>query len=177
MASKKTTEAAAASAKAAKASTKDKVTPVKVKVFKRGGQPLPIKMSKGAACVDLHAEVGNDFLLLNGKTERIPTGLFVEIPEGYCFKIYPRSGIAHKEGLTLSNCVGVIDADFRGQIHVSLTNSSNTGRWIRNGQRIAQMMLEKVIEWEWEEVENLEDLEESERGVGGFGSSGKEAVN
>ena len=146
-----------------------------VRVYHKGKNDLPVKESTGAAAVDLYAEIGQPELILNGQQRLVPTGLHVEVPEGYCFKIYARSGMAHKEGITPSNCVGIIDSDYRGQVFVSLANHGNTARWIQPDQRIAQMMLEKVIDFEWDEVETLEELSSTERGKGGFGSSGKGA--
>lgn len=144
-----------------------------VRVYHKGVNDLPIKASDGAAAVDLYAEIGQPELILNGQQRLVPTGLFVEVPQGYCFKIYARSGMAHKEGLAPSNCVGIVDSDYRGQIFVSLANHSNTARWIQPNQRIAQMMLEKVIDFDWQEVETLDELETTERGKGGFGSTNK----
>lgn len=149
---------------------------IKVKVYHRGTCDLPVVQTNGSAAVDLYAEVGMDVLLLNGQTQLIPTGLHVEIPKGYCFKVYSRSGLAHKEGVSIANGVGVIDSDYRGQIFVSLTNRSNTARWIKKGQRIAQMMLEKVEVWEWDTVKELEGLSSTDRGAGGFGSTTKKDI-
>jgi dUTP pyrophosphatase len=144
----------------------------KIKVVYKGKHGLPEYQTPGSAAVDLVAEIGKDEMLLNGQSKLIPTGLYVEVPEGYCLKIYARSGIAHKLGLSPSNCVGIIDADYRGQIRVSLANSGTTAQVIKPGDRIAQMILEKVERIEWQEVKEITD---TERGRGGFGSTGVKA--
>jgi dUTP pyrophosphatase len=151
---------------------KTKPKGVKVKVVYKGKHGLPEYQTPGAAAFDLVAEIGKDEMLLNGQSKVIPTGLYVELDEDYCFKIYARSGLAHKHGLVPSNCVGVVDSDYRGQIRVTLTNHGNTSQIIKAGDRIAQMMLEKVERVIWEPVD---ELSETERGRGGFGSTGQQA--
>lgn len=145
---------------------------IKVKVKHVGKYGLPEYQTPGSAALDLVAEIGKDEYLLNGDTKPIPTGLYVEIPEGYCMKIYARSSLAHKLGLTPSNCVGVIDSDYRGQIRVSLENKGRISQIIKPGDRIAQLILEKVERVIWDPVD---ELSETERGRGGFGSTGKQA--
>ena len=100
----------------------------------------------------------------------VPTGLFVELPEGYEMQIRPRSGLAAKHGITVLNSPGTIDADYRGEIKVILVNLSNEPFVIQAGERIAQMVVARHEQIEWDEVEVLSD---TERGAGGFGSTGK----
>ena len=100
----------------------------------------------------------------------VPTGLFVELPEGYEMQIRPRSGLAAKHGITVLNSPGTIDADYRGEIKVILVNLSNTPFTIEPGERIAQMIVARYEQVEWQAVESLST---TERGAGGFGSTGK----
>ena len=100
----------------------------------------------------------------------VPTGLFVELPEGYEMQIRPRSGLAAKHGITVLNSPGTIDADYRGEIKVILVNLSNNPFTIEPGERIAQMIVSRYEQVEWQAVESLS---ETERGAGGFGSTGK----
>jgi len=100
----------------------------------------------------------------------VKTGLFIELPVGYEAQVRPRSGLAYKNGITVLNSPGTIDADYRGEVGVILVNLSNEPFVIENGERIAQMVIAKHEQAEWELVE---DLAETERGAGGFGSTGK----
>ena len=100
----------------------------------------------------------------------IPTGISIQVPIGYCAKIYARSGIADKRGLAPSNAVGIIDSDYTGQVYISLANHSEVTQYIEPGERIAQIMIEETIPFKWEEVESLS---ETDRGMGGFGSTGE----
>ena len=100
----------------------------------------------------------------------VPTGLYVELPEGYEMQIRPRSGLAAKHGITVLNSPGTIDADYRGEIKVILVNLSNEPFTIEGGERIAQMVVARHEQVEWESVEVLGD---TKRGAGGFGSTGK----
>ena len=100
----------------------------------------------------------------------VPTGLFVELPEGYEMQIRPRSGLAAKHGITVLNSPVTIDADYRGEIKVILVNLSNTPFTIEPGERIAQMIVARYEQVEWQAVESLST---TERGAGGFGSTGK----
>ena len=150
-----------------------KNTAVKIKVKHTGKFPLPKYASNGAAAMDLVAEIGRAQHIVQGSNQLIPTGIAVSAPKGYCFKIYARSGIADKRGLAPSNAVGLIDSDYTGQIYISLANRSPVTQYIHPGERIAQIMLEKVIPFEWEQVD---ELEETDRGIGGFGSTGEKAT-
>lgn len=104
-----------------------------------------------------------------GARALIPTGIFTAIPEGYEVQLRPRSGLAIKKGLNLINCLGTIDADFRNEWGIPITNQGLETVWIEDGERICQAVLNKVEQIEWEEVTSLN---ETDRGLGGFGSTG-----
>lgn len=132
---------------------------------------IPTRGSKYAAGYDLYADIGDqDYIEISPHTtEKIKTGLAIEIPLGYFGAIYARSGIALKKNLRPCNAVGIIDADFRGEVIVALHNDSNAPREIRNGERIAQIIIMPYLPVNFEEVE---ELSETDRGSGGFGSTG-----
>jgi len=131
---------------------------------------LPLHGSANAAGHDLYACLEyNDIEIWSGRTIKVPTGIAVEIPEGYFGAIFARSGLATKEGLRPANCVGVIDSDYRGEVIVALHNDSETYKVIHNGERIAQLVIMPYISAEFAECD---DLEETDRGDGGFGSTG-----
>ena len=132
---------------------------------------IPTHGSPFAAGYDLHACFDDSIKIIHPHTTmKIGTGLAVAIPEGYFGAIFARSGLATKEGLRPANCVGVIDSDYRGEIIVAVHNDSMEGRFIRNGDRIAQLVILPFLPAEFEEVYNL-DI--TTRGEGGFGSTGK----
>jgi dUTP pyrophosphatase len=151
-----------------------KTQPIIVKVKKLPhGLDLPElkRGTAGAAAVDLYAAV-DDVLWLGAQTQAIPpvpTGIAVEIPEGYVGKIAPRSGLAAKNGISIVNSPGIIDCDYRGEIKITLINHSPHKFPIRRGDRIAQMLIEKV---EPVQFEYVDELSETIRGEGGFGSTG-----
>jgi dUTP pyrophosphatase len=120
--------------------------------------------------MDLRAAMEQSIPLAPLERALVPTGLFVELPEGYEMQIRPRSGLAAKHGVTVLNTPGTIDADYRGEIKVILVNLSNTPFEIVPGERIAQAVVAQHAQVEWEEVEQLG---ETERGAGGFGSTGR----
>ena len=151
-----------------------KSTAVKIKVIHTGKFPLPKYSTKGSAAMDLVAEIGRQQHIIQGSNQLIPTGIYLDVPVGYCAKIYARSGIADKRGLAPSNGVGIIDSDYRGQVYVSLCNSSEVTQYIEPGERIAQLVIEKVIPFQWEQID---ELEETDRGIGGFGSTGEKAAS
>ena len=128
-----------------------------IKVF---GEGEILCKGKGHATTMLRLEPGSRAL--------IPTGLFTAIPEGYEIQVRPRSGLSLKQGLTCANCVGTIDADYRNEIGVIIINLGQDTAWIEDGERIAQFVLNKVEQIEWEEVDSLEKTERK----GGFGSTG-----
>ena len=129
---------------------------------------LPAYETTGSAGMDLRSTVNHQ--LLPGKRCLIPTGIFIELPEGYEAQVRARSGFAVKHGIGLVNGVGTIDSDYRGEIQVCLINWGEESFEIKQGDRIAQLIISQYERIEWEEVAALED---TERGAGGFGSSGK----
>ena len=131
---------------------------------------LPEQGSAFAAGYDLFADVAEALEIEPHKTAMIPTGLAMEIPEGYFGGIFARSGLASKEGLRPANCVGVVDADYRGEVKVTLHNDGEVVRTILPGQKVAQLVVVPFLSVEFDEVETLSD---TVRGVGGFGSTGK----
>ena len=144
---------------------------MKIKIINRSGNPLPEYQTVSAAGMDLRAEIDAPIKL--GPLERavVGTGLYIELPEGYEAQIRPRSGLAAKQGVTVLNSPGTIDADYRGEIGVILVNLSNENITIIRGDRIAQMVIARYERAEWTEVEVLS---ETTRGAGGFGSTGRE---
>lgn len=129
---------------------------------------LPTQGSASAAGFDLYADASE--IIAPGTTEKIRTGIAIEIPEGYFGAIYARSGLATKKGLRPANCVGVIDSDYRGEVIVALYNDSNSIARVQAEERIAQIVIQPYPEIEIEEVE---ELSVTDRGSGGFGSTGK----
>ncbi len=128
--------------------------------------PLPQYMTKQAAGMDIFAAVVHEEIVLPGGRKKIPTGIAIALPEGFEAQIRPRSGLAIKEGITLLNSPGTIDADYRGEIALIVINHGEKPFTIRRGQRLAQMVIQKVYQAEW--VEN-EELSSTARGSGGFG--------
>lgn len=131
---------------------------------------LPDRGSAYAAGYDLFADIAETLEIKPHETKMIPTGLAMEIPEGYWGGVFARSGLAAKESLRPANCVGVVDADYRGEVKVALHNDGEIARTIIPGQKVAQLVVVPFLSVEFEEVENLSD---TVRGVGGFGSTGK----
>lgn len=142
---------------------------LKVKIVNKSNYDLPKYATEYSAGMDLKANIENEIVL--GSLERVvvPTGLFIELPQGYEAQIRPRSGLAAKFGISIPNSPGTIDADYRGEIGVILINLSKEPFVIKPGERVAQMVVAKHETVEWESVERLE---ESKRGAGGFGSTG-----
>lgn len=131
---------------------------------------MPAYSTKLSAGMDIRAFLSEDVILKPFERKLIPTGLFVEIPEGYEAQIRPRSGLAVKWGITVLNSPGTIDADYRGEIRVILINLSSAEFVVKNGERICQMVISAHEKVEW----NLsQDLESTGRGEGGFGHTGK----
>ena len=131
---------------------------------------IPEKGSKYSAGFDLSADIIHPIRIPPKETVKIPTGLSIELPEGYFGAIYARSGLASKQGLRPANCVGVADSDYRGEYIVALHNDSDEIREVEPGQRIAQLVIQPYLVCEFLESEGLT---ETERGDGGFGSTGK----
>ena len=144
---------------------------MKLKMKKlRENAVLPERKTSGSAGYDLCACLASEFTIEPGDLVMISTGLAVELDEGYSAMIFTRSGLGIKHGIHVSNGVGVIDSDYRGEIHVGLTNSSKIPYKIMPGERIAQMIIMRVFT---PEIEEMEELSETDRGNGGFGSTGK----
>jgi len=143
---------------------------VKVKKLREFDWDLPRYETDGAAGMDVRACVEDRTLTLKPNARMlVPTGLAMEIPQGFEMQIRPRSGLALKHGVTMVNAPGTIDSDYRGEVGVILINMGNSDFELRNGERIAQMVLAPVTRCTWIEVG---DLEETRRGTGGFGSTG-----
>tara|TARA_R110002072_G_scaffold43921_3_gene123248 strand:+ start:1156 stop:1590 length:435 start_codon:yes stop_codon:yes gene_type:complete len=143
---------------------------MKIRIVNQSKHPLPHYATNASAGVDLRANLSESISLLGGEKTIVPTGLFLEIPEGYEAQVRPRSGLAYKHGITVLNSPGTIDADYRGEIKVLLVNLSKETFVIEDGERIAQMVFAKHEQATWIETEVLTD---TERGSGGFGSTGK----
>ncbi|MDR0404412.1 MAG: dUTP diphosphatase [Oscillospiraceae bacterium] len=139
-------------------------------VRKRRSALIPSRASTGAAGWDLHACVEGEICLESREKKLIPCGIAVCIPEGYVGLIFPRSGLSVKHGISLCNCVGVIDSDYRGEIFVALKNDSNENYTIKSGDRIAQLIVLPFSPASFKEVNFLNDTERSE---GAFGSTGR----
>ncbi|HER07733.1 MAG TPA: dUTP diphosphatase [Bacteroides sp.] len=144
---------------------------MEVKIVNRSGHSLPAYSTIHSAGMDLRANLKAPVTLKPLERKLIPTGLFIELPEGYEAQIRPRSGMALKNGISVLNTPGTIDADYRGEIGIILVNLSDTTVLINDGDRICQMVINKVEKVTWKPVENLEV---TERGGGGFGHTGKE---
>ena len=142
---------------------------VKVKIINKSENPLPQYSTKSSAGMDLRANLSESVLLKPLERKLIPTGIFIELPDGYECQIRPRSGLALKTGITVLNTPGTIDADYRGEIGIILVNLSSEPFVVNNGDRICQMVVARHSTVEWESVEVLE---ESERSSGGFGHTG-----
>jgi len=142
---------------------------IKVKKLNEQAQ-LPYRATEGSAGADLFAFVPEDVTIAPGERKLIPTGIAIEIPDsGYGAFVFPRSSVSSKYGVSLANCVGVVDSDYRGEIKVPLINHSDTAYTVRNGDRIAQMVILPVMLPCYTETDELGD---TVRGEGGFGSTG-----
>ena len=143
---------------------------MKVLIINKSNNALPSYETSASAGLDIRAFMEEKSTLSPGERKFIKTGLFLEIPEGYEAQVRPRSGLALKNGITVLNSPGTIDADYRGEIGVILINHSSENFEINSGDRIAQLVFAKVEQAVWFETESLN---ETERGEGGFGSTGK----
>ncbi|MFH1387275.1 MAG: dUTP diphosphatase [bacterium] len=144
---------------------------VQVKVLPHGKElPLPKYMSIHAAGMDLYAAVEKDLIIPSGEWKLVPTGLAIALPDGYEAQVRPRSGLALKQGVSVLNTPGTVDADYRGEVGVILMNHSKGDLIVKRGDRIAQMIINKYERIVFEEVA---ELPASERGAGGFGHTGK----
>ena len=141
---------------------------MKIKIINKSQHPLPKYQTELSAGMDLYANIDESITLKSLERKLIPTGLFLELPEGYEAQVRPRSGLAIKNGISVLNTPGTIDADYRGEIGVILVNLSTEDFSINNGDRIAQMVIAKYETAEWQQVS---EINKTERGAGGFGST------
>lgn len=141
-----------------------------VKIINQSTNPLPAYATVGSSGMDINAFLKEDIELKPMERTLIPTGLFIELPHGYEAQIRPRSGLAIKQGITCLNTPGTIDADYRGEIKIILINLSTKIQSIQNGDRIAQMVIQKVEHIHWLQTD---ELKQTDRNEGGFGSTGK----
>ena len=142
-----------------------------VKIINQSNNPLPAYATEGSSGMDIRAFVTEPVTLQPLERALIPTGLFIALEDGYEAQIRPRSGLAIKQGITCLNTPGTIDADYRGEIKIILINLSNEIQSVNNGDRIAQMVIQKVEKIDWSIAV---ELEQTERSDGGFGSTGKQ---
>ncbi len=143
---------------------------MKVRIVNRSRNALPLYQTPLSAGMDVRADLEQSVTLAPLGRAMIPTGLYVELPEGYEMQVRPRSGLAAKHGITVLNSPGTIDADYRGEIRIILVNLSGEAFTIEPGERIAQLVVARHEQVEWEPVE---ELGTTERGAGGFGSTGR----
>ena len=142
---------------------------VKIKVVNTGCQPLPAYATSQSAGMDLRANIESPITLHPMERTLVPTGIRIELPEGYEAQVRPRSGLALKYGITVLNTPGTIDSDYRGELKVLLVNLSNDDFVVNAGERVAQMVIARHETATWEEVKVLD---ETERGEGGYGHTG-----
>lgn len=143
---------------------------MQVKIVNKSKNSIPLYSTEQSAGMDLRANLEEPVVLKSLERKLIPTGLFIQLPDGYEAQIRPRSGLAINKGITVLNSPGTIDADYRGEIKIILINLSGEDFIINSGERIAQMIISAYKQVEWEEVAALDD---SQRGAGGFGHTGK----
>ena len=143
---------------------------VRVRIINQSTNPLPEYITEGSAGMDLRANLSDPVTLHPMERLLIPTGLFIELPLDYEAQVRPRSGLAIKYGITCLNSPGTVDADYRGELKVVLINLSNEDHTILHGDRIAQMVVNKVEKVKWKEVKKISA---TKRGEGGFGHTGK----
>lgn len=144
---------------------------IAVHIINTSSNPLPEYATRGAAGADIRADLSQPLVLKPMERSLVPTGLFIELPEGYEAQIRPRSGLAIRQGITCLNSPGTIDSDYRGEIKIVLVNLSGEAQYIQHGDRIAQMVIQKV---ECAEFKEAVHLNPTERNDGGFGSTGKQ---
>tara|TARA_B100001758_G_C18331024_1_gene568812 strand:+ start:748 stop:1182 length:435 start_codon:yes stop_codon:yes gene_type:complete len=142
---------------------------MKVKISNKSKHNAPHYLTPASAGMDLRANISNDIILKPLERKIVKTGIFIQLPIGYEAQVRPRSGLALKKGVTVLNSPGTIDADYRGEVGVILVNLSSEEFIIKDGERIAQLVVAKHETIEWIEVNNLD---KSDRGEGGFGSTG-----
>ncbi len=143
--------------------------PIQIFVINRSHHPLPQYATPLSAGMDLRANLDTPLTIQPGQRLLVPTGLFIALPDGYEAQIRPRSGLAIKQGITVLNSPGTIDADYRGEINIILINLSDKPFTIEDGERVAQMVIARHDRAEWIETTTLD---ETQRGSGGFGHTG-----
>lgn len=141
-----------------------------IKVINKSNNPLPSYETVHAAGMDIRAFIEKEVVIKPFERILIPTGLFIELPEGFEAQIRPRSGLALRYGITVLNSPGTIDSDYRGELQVLLINLSSDNYLVKNGERIAQMIIARHEKANWDEVQILS---ETDRGAGGYGHTGK----
>lgn len=147
------------------------VLKIKIKKLPHGREvPAPKYMSDHAAGMDLYAAVESEVVIKPGEWKLVPTGFIMAIPEGYEAQVRPRSGLALKQGVSVLNTPGTVDADYRGEVGVILMNHSKQDLIVKRGDRIAQMIINQI---ERAEIEEVAELPDTDRGAGGFGHTGK----
>lgn len=142
---------------------------MKVKIINKSKNPLPEYKTHGSSGMDLLAANGEQITVMPGERTLVPTGLFLEIPLGYEGQIRARSGLSIKNGITLVNCVGTIDSDYRGELKIPIINLGHEAFTISYGDRIAQLIITQYERIDWDHSEEISD---TIRGTGGFGSTG-----
>lgn len=143
---------------------------VQIKIINKSSNPLPEYATSGSSGMDIRAAIETPLIIKSLHRFLVPTGLFIELPQGYEAQIRPRSGLAVKQGITCLNTPGTIDADYRGEIKIILINLSEEEQVIQPGDRIAQMVIQKVEKAVWTETK---EITVTERNTGGFGHTGK----
>ncbi|MFN8287616.1 MAG: dUTP diphosphatase [Chitinophagales bacterium] len=143
---------------------------MQINIINTSNNPLPAYETAGSAGMDLRAFITEDIILKPLDRKLVPTGLFLELPEGFEAQLRPRSGLALKHGISLPNSPATIDSDYRGEIKVALINLSNEDFTVKSGDRIAQMIIARHERAQWIEVK---EINTTDRGSGGFGSTGK----
>ena len=144
---------------------------MKVQVINKSKHPLPAYATQWSAGMDIRANLSESLTIAPLQRCLVPTGLYLSLPQGFEAQIRPRSGLALKKGVTVLNSPGTIDADYRGEVCIILINLSSEVFVVEDGERIAQMVIARHEQAEWQEVEILD---ETERGAGGFGHTGRE---
>lgn len=144
---------------------------ISINIINTSDHPLPAYATEGSSGMDLRAFINEDIELKPMGRFAVPTGLFIELPHGYEAQVRPRSGLAINQGITVLNTPGTVDSDYRGEIKIILINLSGETRTIHNGDRIAQLVIQKVEKAEWNLVE---EIGVTARNAGGFGHTGKQ---
>lgn len=142
---------------------------MKIKIVNKSNNELPQYQTKGSSGMDLRADLKEDIILKSLERTLVPTGIYLELPEGYEAQVRARSGLALQKGLSLPNGIGTIDSDYRGELKVIMVNLGREDIVIQNGDRIAQLV---IMKYERADIELVEDLSDSERQDGGFGHTG-----